>query len=130
MTDAPTAKSCPFCGDVPEIEGTPQINRAWPKPDEWVAHEASCCGITMDLATWNTRADLTPAVKPLVWDGRQSNNGLLNYRIHIGYGMMNGLFALTCNGSTIGEYHLEEQARISADDHHEMRVLSCLVGGE
>lgn len=76
-------------------------------------------------------AALPDMVQPLVFENRQSNDGLLNYRIHIGYGLMNGIFALTCNGSTIGEFGSEAEAEKFADTHNRNRILSAFgITGE
>jgi hypothetical protein len=49
-------KSCPFCGEEPKIITWIEYNRSNPMDDtESECNEAYCCGIEMDLDTWNTR---------------------------------------------------------------------------
>ena len=71
-------------------------------------------------------AALPDMVQPMVWINRQSESGLLNYRIHIGYGLMNGIFELTCNGSTVGEFGSEQDAMDFAQAHHRARIMAAL----
>lgn len=72
-----------------------------------------------------------PTVKPLEWEGRKTTGGIAQYRIHIGYGLMNGIYALTLNESTIGEYSSEQAAKAAAQSDYERRILSSLAeGGE
>jgi len=73
------------------------------------------------------RADLAaPKVKPLVWEDRKTVGEMMQYRVHIGYGLMNGVFALTLSGSTIGEFSSEEAAKAAAQADYERRILDAL----
>ncbi len=72
------------------------------------------------------RAAPAGAVKPLEWDGRRTTGVMFQYRIHVGYGLSDGFFALTLSGSTIGEYSSEEDAKAAADADYERRILSAL----
>lgn len=64
---------------------------------------------------------LPDMINPLEWEGRKSDH----YRVHIGYGLMNGVFALTYCGSTVGEFGSEEAAKAAAEAHHCAAIMSA-----
>ncbi|MAM60819.1 hypothetical protein [Maritimibacter sp. UBA3975] len=94
-----------------------------PTPDD--VNEANWIIDRMTAEIERLRA--APKVKPLEWDGRGTTGVMLQYRIHIGYGLMNGVFALTLSGSTIGEFDSEEAAKAAAQADYERRILSALT---
>lgn len=65
-------------------------------------------------------------VKPLEWDNRTAQCGTALYRVHIGYGLMNGHYALTCNGNQLSTHPSEQDAKAAANAHNAERVLGAL----
>ncbi len=113
-------------------------------PDNWheaIAKEAYEIAYAM-LAerskaadAWNNRTP--PKVKPLEWarypDWEVTTVSCLKYRVHRGYGVVAGSFAVSLNGSAPSPEHETgwifdslEEAKAAAQAHHDKLVLSML----
>lgn len=128
MTDAPELKPCPFCGsDNVQAGGDDKVVGVW-------CHNCQASGPNGYLTIngdhdWNTRADLPPAVKPLVWvtpspttDGTwQDENGM--------YDIEEGILFIGHVETGI-PHDTDEAAKATAQAHHDAYILSRLVGGE
>lgn len=105
----------------------PERIKAWVTRNGVTEWEAGSLQFPPDTEVEYIRADLSrPKVKPLVWEDRKTTGIMLQYRIHIGYGLCNGVVALTLSGSTIGEFPSEEAAKSAAQADYERRILSAL----
>ena len=133
-------KPCPFCG------GEATTTKKGPIRNQWwevvcVSGECDTASITGDtekaaIAAWNTRADLLPAVKPLVWEDfgdRGSKSYVFGRACYLIIKWSNGRFELCesypgYQGERIGEgfFDTMKAAKAAAQADYEARIRACL----
>lgn len=74
------------------------------------------------------RVDLAePKVKPLAWgelDLASTPFGV--YKLHKGYKLLNGIYALQFHGFTVGQFKEKEAAKAAAQADYERRIKEAL----
>lgn len=134
MTDAPDLKPCPCCGGEAELRNVEMASCSYVK--------CKVCNLTGSdgskdriVAAWNTRADIPPTVKPLVWDCRSPESWMAytsfgSYLVETcheeGFGMWTPRDDID-DEPPMGHYDSMDKACKAAQADHPRRILEALA---